>query len=68
MTVAVEQIAKVALDRVKAARAEADEITGYSTPSEHLFRARRDLDIAIELLSLIVPPPARPAVTIDVTA
>lgn len=65
MAVAVEQIAKVALDRVKAARAEADRITGYSSTAEHLASAQRDLDIAIELLALIVPPPAA---TADVAA
>ena len=58
MPVAVEQIAKVALDRVKAARSEAGRITGYSSTAKHLASAQRDLDIAIELLTLIVPPPA----------
>lgn len=61
MAVAVEQIAKVALDRVKEARAEADNINGYSSTADHLANAKRSLDIAIELLALIVPPPAAPA-------
>ena len=60
MSISPERIAEVALKRVTSARAAADQVSVYSTSSEHLAQIKSDLDIAAELLALIVP--SRPQV------
>ena len=61
MSVTVEGVVKVALDRVKDARKAADNVSSYSSGTEALHKLKLDLDIAAELLALIVPQPAHDA-------
>jgi hypothetical protein len=71
MAVAVEKVAMVALDRIKSAMAEVQAITAYNSGEGHKTIAMNDLDVASELLALIVQPlpvPPQPAPTVDVTA
>jgi hypothetical protein len=71
MAVAVEKVVMVALDRIKSAMAEVQAITAYNSGEGHKTIAMNDLDVASELLALIVQPlpvPPQPAPTVDVTA
>ena len=61
MTVSVEKIVIAALDRMKSAVAEAERVSAYSGTTDHLSRAQQEMDVAIELLSLIVSPSKPPA-------
>lgn len=56
MTITADSIAKIALARVKNAREQANNVSGYSSSEAALSQVKLDLDIAAELLALIAHP------------